>query len=373
MTVLTRDQLRTDRRWQFAVAAVTAAVLAAYSGFGGLGGLTDIVGQWVKKPDYSHGFVVVPFAAYLLWRNRAKMPERVAWPNWWGLPLLLGGLPLYLADAELNVAKEWVQGGCLAAGLAGVLLTFVAPPPRGRSGLDLLAAGLCLTPVLYLAYFKLTGGGAPKVFYAAVGVFAAGVALTALRNWAALRWAAPALAMLLLALPLPGVVEREVSWQLRKGATAAALVLFRLFGFPARSETPMTLDVGAVRLDVQEACSGLSMLLAFVALTAAIAFLCPPSRRRPDRLAVFLSSVPIAVLCNVARIVASGLVLSAGWKGAFDLIVHDFAGWAMMPLALGLVWAEFKLIDWLFVPAERRVTAAEVLRAGLPPAGRTGA
>lgn len=370
MTTLPRDQLKADRRWQVAVAAVFGAVLVAYSGLGGLGGLTDIVGLWVKKSDYSHGFLVVPFAGYLLWRNRGLMPEQVGWPNWGGLPLLLGPLPLYLADADLNVAKEWVQGGCLVASLAGLIVTFVAPPPvRPRAAVDQLAAGLCVSPLLYFGYYVVTGGGHPVVFYAAVGLLAFGVAVTFIRNWGAVRWAAPALAMLLLALPLPAKVETEVSWQLRKVATVSALAVFRTLGLPTLrdADSPMVLDVDGVKLDVQAPCSGLSMLLAFVALTAAIAFLCPPSRRRADRWAVFLSSVPIAVFCNIVRIVVSGLVLRAGWREAFNFIVHDFAGWLMMPLALGLVWAEFKLIDWLLVPVQK-MSREEVVKAGLAEA-----
>ena len=39
----------------------------------------------------------------------------------------------------------------------------------------------------------------------------------------------------------------------------------------------------------------------------------------------------------------------------------------MMPLALLLVWAEFKLIDWLLVPVER-VSKEEALKAGMAEA-----
>ncbi len=365
MTTLTREQLRTDRRWQLTVAAVVGGVLLAYSGLGYDSGMEAIGKLWVKPPyDYSHGFLVVPFAVFLLWQYRDKLPEKVGWPNWWGLPLLLGPLPMYLVEIDLNFCKEWVQGGCLVASLAGVLVTFFSPPSSRRRGpLDWVALGLCVSPILYFAYFKL-GGTSKPVFGLAFVALALGVALTAFRRWSAVWWAVPALAMLMLALPLPNPVENEVSWQLRKVATWSAMVVFRTFGIPTRSDTALTLDIGSVKLEVQVACAGLSMLLAFVALSAAIAFLAPPTRRTADRWVVFASSIPIAVLCNILRIVASGLVLLAGWREAFDVIVHDFAGWAMMPLALGLVWLEFKLIDWLLVPVIR-MTGEEVVKAGL--------
>ncbi len=368
MTTLTREQLRTERHWQYLVAAVVGGVLLAYSGLGGLGGIIGIVEQWLKPPyDYVHGFAVVPFAVYLLWKFRDKLPEKVAWPNWGGLLLLLGPLPLYLADADLNMGKEWVQGGCLVTSLAGVIVTFVSPPPtRPRGPIDLAAGVSCLTPVLYLVYFKL-GGTSKPVFGFAVGWFALGVAVTLFRRWSAVRWAMPALAMLLLSLPLPNFVENEVSWQLRKVATAAAMGVFRTLGIPSRAETPTVLDVGTERLAVQEACSGLSMLLGFVALTAAVAFLCPPTRRLTDRWAVVASSVPIAVFCNILRIVACGLMLLAGWREAYKLIAHDLAGLVMILLSLGLVWLEFKLIDWLLVPVIR-MSREEVVRAGIAEA-----
>jgi exosortase/archaeosortase family protein len=378
MTVLTREQLRTDRAWQLTVAAVVGAVLLAYSGLGWPeSGLYAIGKLWLKPPyDYSHGFLVLPFALYLLWRNRGLFPEKVGWPNWAGLPLLLGPLPLYLADADLNVAKEWVQGGCLVVSLTGVLVTFAAPPPSGRrrhKAIDWTVAVLCVSPVWYLVYFNLFAyrmqppGGPPGVFWLTVGMFALGVGLTAYRQWAALRWAVPTLAMLLLALPLPNPVEFQASWYLRRLATEAGVKVFQTLGFPTRADGPFVLEVGTARLDVQAPCSGLSMLMAFVALTAAMALVSPPSRRLTDRWVVFASSVPIAVFCNIVRIVVSGLVLVAGWKELFDAIVHVGAGYAMIVLALGIVWAEFKLIDGLLVPVVR-MSREEVVKAGLAEA-----
>lgn len=365
MTTLTREQLRTDRRWQVTVAAVVGGLLLAYSGLGfDESGLFAIGKLWVKPPyDYSHGFLVVPFAAFLLWKYREKFPPSVDWPNWWGLSLLLGPLPMYLVEADLNFCKEWVQGFCLVASLVGLLVTFVAPRPTRRGLLDWLADALLYFPLGYFSYFR-AGGTSKVLFGVAFAALVLGLVLTVIRRWSAVRWAVPALAMLLLSLPLPHEVEFELSWKLRRIATVAGLFVFRTFGVPARSDTPMMLDIGSERLDVQAPCSGLSMLLAFVALAAAIAFLAPPTRRLADRWVVFASSVPIAVLCNILRIVVSGLVLLAGWREAFDVIVHDMAGWAMMPIALGLVWLEFKLIDWLLVPVVR-MSREEVVKAGL--------
>ncbi len=378
MTVTPRAQMRTDRRWQYALAAVLGGVLLAYSGLGGLGGIQAIGEQWLKPPyDYAHGFLAVPFALYLLWRNRANSPSPVVWPNWAGLPLLLGPLPLYLVEGDLNKGKEWVQGACLLVSLVGVLVTFVGPPlTRRRAASDILGGLLCLAPLVFFVYFLVVKFSAPAsstpavrmdVFAASGIALALGVLILVVREWAAVRWAAPAFIMLILALPLPAGVEFAMSMKLREGATWAALFVFRLLGLPTDRPTPTILHVGSAKLEVVAACSGLSMLLAFVSVNVAIAFLCPPSRRLTDRWGIVASSIPIAVFCNIVRIVASGLVLAAGWKEAFEFIIHDLAGFLMLLLALGLVWVEFKVIDWLFVPVEQ-ASREEALKAGMAEA-----
>jgi exosortase/archaeosortase family protein len=105
------------------------------------------------------------------------------------------------------------------------------------------------------------------------------------------------------------------------------------------------------------------MLLTFVALATATALL---MKNRPplDRWLIVLSSIPIAVICNIVRIVLTGLVYVWGWNRIGDLVVHDLAGWLMMPLALGFIWIELKLIDWLCV-VPIRIRKEEFMRANL--------
>src|SRR5262245_23178534 len=77
--------------------------------------------KWLK-PDYSHGFLVRFFAAYLAYHWRAWAPTRIKWPNAWGLAFVGGGIVLFLAEERVNIAKEWVQGLSLVLNLCGVTL-----------------------------------------------------------------------------------------------------------------------------------------------------------------------------------------------------------------------------------------------------------
>src|SRR5262249_8698964 len=57
-------------------------------------------------------------------------------------------------------------------------------------------------------------------------------------------------------------------------------------------------------------------------------------------------AVPIAVLSNVTRITVTGVLHKVAGGEVADYVFHDLAGWLMMPLALGLLWLEMRLLGW---------------------------
>ena len=286
----------TLKRWQVAGGVTVAAVL-----FGFAGGLYDLATVWATRADYSHGFVVPPVAAYLLWLRRDRFPTVKSWPDPLGVLFFLPAVALYVAAGVTNMAKEGAQGLAVVLALAGVVVMFC-----GR--------------------------------------------------WQGLRWAWPGLAFLLFALPPPNFVENSLALKLRDFATTAGTFVFQALGLPAYSEGNRIL-IGDTVLEVAQACGGLSMMLTFVALAAGLA-LYLETRHWVDRVILFASAVPIALACNVVRIVVTGLVYHAGWTKLGDFVIHDLAGWLMMPLALGLLWCVVRLIDWIAEPMDQLDTAA---------------
>jgi exosortase len=146
---------------------------------------------------------------------------------------------------------------------------------------------------------------------------------------------------------------------LRRLATLGSNYLLQTFGFAAVAEgNTIYLDNGP--LLVHEACSGLSMLLIFFALSTAVVIVV----KRPwlDRGVILLSTVPIAVIANVIRITATGMAQEyVGVKQARTFF-HDWAGFLMMPLALAMLWAELWLLAHL-LPEEAE---AKISPLGLP-------
>ncbi|HEV8003858.1 MAG TPA: archaeosortase/exosortase family protein, partial [Planctomycetaceae bacterium] len=43
--------------------------------------LGELVRTWNSSPDYSHGFLVAPLAAWFLWRRRATFPSSQLAPS----------------------------------------------------------------------------------------------------------------------------------------------------------------------------------------------------------------------------------------------------------------------------------------------------
>ena len=150
-------------------------------------------------------------------------------------------------------------------------------------------------------------------------------------------------------------------------ATVAGTWLLQTLGFSAFAEGNV-IRLGEVRIGVVEACSGLSMLLVFFALATAAILV----TRRPllDRILIVASAIPIAIGSNVVRITVTAILYKTAGSRIADLVFHDLAGWLMMPLALGFLWAELRLLSWVLVPAVRGSGPQKVRGRLAVPAGK---
>jgi exosortase len=147
-------------------------------------------------------------------------------------------------------------------------------------------------------------------------------------------------------LPLPYTLEVMLAGPLRRVAVIASTYTLQTFGFPAVAEGNIIL-METQPILVAEACSGLSMLLTFFALSTGLALV----SKRPliDKAVVVLSALPIAIVSNLVRIVLTAILADTVGSKAANVVFHDLAGWLMMPLALGLLAIELVIIDKLFV------------------------
>jgi exosortase len=261
---------------------------------------TRMMDQW-SSPQYSHGYLVPLFAIALLWLRRQGLQTSSLRASWWGLALVVLGVLLYLAGGRIYF--EWFEYISLLPLLAGVAL---------------LLGGL-----------------------------------------GALRWSWPAIGFLIFMIPLPFRVETALINPLRTIATQSSTYVLQTLGLPALAEGNV-IRINEAKIGVVEACSGLSMLMVFFALSTAVAFLC--RRDLWEKIVVLLSAVPIALLSNVIRITITSVLHVNASKQAAD-VFHDVAGWLMMPLALGFLWLELWLMGRLFLERESAKDSLPVMGA----------
>jgi exosortase len=268
--------------------------------------LKEMAKAWTTEPEYSHGWLMPAFAAALLWFRRDSLRGADFRPAWWGLALLLVGL--VLRGAGILYGIDSLEGLSLLAVLGGLVV--------------------------------LMGGGA------------------------AFRWSWPAVAFLVFMVPLPWRVKVMLANPLQQLATTVTTYVMQTLGLPAVAEGNK-IFINDLPIEVAAACSGLNMLVTFFALSMAVAILI--NRPLGDRIVIFLSAVPIAVASNVIRIIVTALFMLWVSKEIGDKFFHDWAGYFMMPLALGFLWLELKLISWILIepqpPDPKQAAARDKLAA----------
>ena len=110
-----------------------------------------------------------------------------------------------------------------------------------------------------------------------------------------------------------------------------------------------------MQLGVADACNGLKMLLTFAAIGGGALLLL--KRGWFERLMIALGVVPIAVISNVIRITATGVIyyLCARDPKA-QHAVHDALGYAMAVLGIALLLLELWVLNRLIVKPQPAAT-----------------
>jgi exosortase len=228
-------------------------------------------------------------------------------------------------------------------------------------GLGLLVTSLAMR--LFVARYRII----TVDMYTFVPALAGAVLLGG--GWSMFRWAWAPVAFLIFMYPLPDEATRYLLGPLQTLATMVSTYAIQTLGVDAIREGNQIV-VGERHLGVVDACSGLRMLTIFIALSVAIVMLGELSWY--ENLVILASAIPIALAVNAIRITLTGVMYTIDPDLA-EKIFHDWAGYFMMPLALGMLYLVQKLLTNLFVPEETAVATVAPLTglrvSGLRPAG----
>ena len=270
------------RKIPWSVVTPVAVLLAAvfWSLWPVLAGMAE---RWSGDPRYAHGYLVPVFSLTLLWMRRKQFLGENFRPSTWGLAFIAMGAAIQLVGAYFLTHS--IEGFAFLAYLAGLAL--------------------------------LAGG------------------------WPAFQWSWPSILFLLFMIPLPWRLEKALGPTLQDLATQSSTFLLQTFGFMAFSQGNV-IQLNEYRIGVVEACSGLSMLITFIALSTGMALVL----KRPllDKIVLVLSAIPVALMANIARITLTGILHETIGRRGADTFYHDLAGWVMIPFALLLYWG----VIWIF-------------------------
>jgi exosortase len=260
----------TRRAWA-AAAIVGTAFAATYAHV-----FRKLVFDWSTNENYSHGFLIIPVAAYLTWERRPRLARVPAEPRLIGLVVILLGL------------------GALGAGTLGV---------------ELFMTRISILPVL-----------------AGIVLFFAG--------WRHLRILAFPIAFLLLMIPLPAIVFNEIALPLQLIASRLGEGALRLVGIPVLREGNV-IHLANTALQVAEACSGIRSLVSLLTLSIIYSYFAESGR--VTRLVMIVATVPIAIATNGMRVAAIGVAAYSNGAAAAEGVFHTVSGWMVFVLAFALL------------------------------------
>ncbi|MGC8638939.1 MAG: exosortase/archaeosortase family protein [Isosphaeraceae bacterium] len=248
---------------------------------------------WGHEPNYSHGYLVIPVAFLIFWYRLqdAELDWSASRGPGWSWLVLVAALVVRAVAYEQN--SQWIENASIIAVVASLMFT--------------------------------------------------------LGGWRLLKVGWPAAFFLVFMLPLPLTLNNLLALPLQRVATLGSVFMLQLLGFLALPEGTIIYlpdaPEGSRTLEVAQACNGLSMLMTLAATVTATLFLIPLANWK--RIIVLASALPIALVSNIVRIVATGLCYHFIENHEARHVAHDVSGWLMMPLALVLVFLELLILAWL--------------------------
>ena len=236
------------------------------------GVLRGLVYDWIHMPDFSHGFLIPIVSAYLVYERRKQLSAFSLSGNWKGFALLLLGIALLLLG---NLATEYFAM---------------------RFSILVVLGGIVLF-LLGKEYFK------NLLFPTAFLVFM---------------------------IPIPSVLLDRVTLPMQLFASKVAAKSLYFAGIPVLREGNVIL-LANTSLEVAEACSGIRSLISLLALAVVFAYLSQNSTWK--RILLVLSTFPIAIIANAARVAGTGILAHHYGDKVAQGFFHGFSGWILFVVA----------------------------------------
>jgi exosortase A len=234
--------------------------------------INGLVNDWINLPDFSHGFLVPLISLYLVYEKRKQLSAMEPKGQWSGLAvILIGVLLLFLG----NLATEYfTMRFSLLVTIGGIVLFLL--------GKQFYRA--VLFPILFLIFM----------------------------------------------IPIPSIFMDRITFPMQLFASSVAARSLDLIGIPVLREGNI-LHLANTSLEVAEACSGIRSLMALLALSIIFAYF--TQKETWKRIVLVLSTFPIAILANAARVSGTGILAHYYGDSVAQGFFHGFSGWILFVVA----------------------------------------
>jgi exosortase len=254
-----------------------------------------IYGSWFDDRSYmEHGILVIPAAAYMAWAKRDKLAAVLPQPSRWGIVLVAWAA----LQAMLGAVGQWVWVSRMA-----VLVSFV--------GLIALVYGVRM--IKELVY--------------------------------------PLCTLILMIAP-PDFVFQAVTLRLQLLASRLGADALEALGYSVLREGNI-LEMVGIKLSVEEACSGIRSLVAILFMCVLYNYFFV--EKKSMRIWILALAIPIAILGNAVRIVATGIAgqYNQAWVGG---ATHEAFGYvSVVVAALGCIGVHWSLLRFEKIREARHV------------------
>jgi exosortase D (VPLPA-CTERM-specific) len=259
-----------------------------------------IVHDW-SRDDYSYGILIPFIVIYLIWEKKRFFLSKPSQPNWFGFLIMLPGLILFWFG---ELAGEFFMLYCSAW---------------------LIAVGLCWMNM----------------------------------GWKKLKIIIFPIAFSLAMFPFPNFINVKITLSLKLLSSKIGVWMMQACGMSAYREGNV-IDIGSMQLQVVDACSGLRYLFPMIVLSLLIAYFYKAKFWK--KMVIILSSVPLTIFTNSLRIALTGILSEKYGAKVISGFFHDFEGWLIFMITIGVLLGEIWLMNKLFPESSKVLDAKKETR-----------
>jgi len=244
----------------------------------------DLISDWLRDDNYSHGFLIIPISLFLIYRQRKEIAFP-AQPDKLGLLIMLVGCLGFIFG---SAASEYFTT---------------------RFSLVMIITGI--------AYFYLGKANFWKIWFAFF--------------------------FLLFMIPIPAVIYHSATLPMQLFATKVTHTLLGIMGVPSIRQGNI-IYLPEYTLEIAEACSGLRSLATLMALGALYGYLTLPGKIRP--VILFAATIPIAIATNIVRLLFTAVGAYAISTKLAEDFLHELSGVIVFVSALIMMFILGAILKW---------------------------